>query len=80
MFTFCYLAEILQVKTFRGQRDMGKQVIEVKQLKFSHYFTSGLRSKPCSSMAHFGKIRGMESGVGCLTFVSNGRTFCESCH
>ena len=31
-------------------------------------FTSGLRSKPCSSMAHSAKIRGMKE-EGCLHFA-----------
>ena len=36
---------------------------------FFHIHTSGLRSKPCSSNAHSGKIQGLDS-VQCLTFVS----------
>ena len=64
-----------------GQSVVGREgIVGMCTNEVRNIFTSGLRSKLRSSMAHSGKIRGMESGEWCLTFVSNSGKFCESCH
>ena len=50
MFKFCYCAKILQIMTFRGQRDTETEVIEIQQLKFK--VVSGLRGHTMSSEAN----------------------------
>ena len=65
-----FIVETVRLQSSKIQEQGRFWILSNFLLKKTSIFASRLRSKPCSPMAHAGKIRGMEQGVWCLDSVS----------